>query len=551
MPYPSFLRVAVIFLLALLTGGRAAAHPLGDFSINQYFIVDATGPRPALHFLLDVAEIPSFTELDMLDTNYDSVLAPEEVETYLDQRIPQLARFIRLRVNDRDVPLTVEQHKLVLLEGNGAMVVFNLLLRLESEAPWPDGPFTIHLTSENYPDEQGTRECLLLTGPDRLDTTRELPEADRGDQRPVEQSVIAAPVYGNRAAAFTLGLAPGANATPPPEADAARDFSWTSTARMAREMGESGVAHGLARALLDSGFRDGLTGDAKPLLDTGGATDQAALEAAPRGDRESTFGKLLDDLSAIIRRDEFPPPSVLAIGLLIAAALGMGHAFAPGHGKTVMAAYLIGERGTAWHAIMLGITVTIIHTWSVILLGVVTLFFKDTLSESQVNFWTGIASGVIIVVIGIMLFRQRYGEILARAAQKGGAWAFDHGHDHLPAGTLALDPGAAPSYRNILWLGVSGGIVPCPSALIVLLLAIKVGRLTYGLALILAFSLGLAAVLVAIGLLVVRASRLLGQRQVDRHPLLTLLPLASAALITVLGAWVVVWTLLQFDLLRF
>lgn len=542
-------RAIFAFLLVLTLPRAAQSHPLGDFSINQYFVVDGNAPKPLVHFLLDVAEIPSFTELDMLDTDYDSELSQVEVETYLDQRIPQLARFIAFTIDGKPVPLSVARHKLILLEGNGAMIVFNILLTLEATSEWPATPFTLSIASENYPDEQGTRECLLLPGAVRIDTTATLSPDTVGEQTPVEQSVVNALVYGNRRASFTMQLTPGDTGT---TVEPVEDFSWTSTARMAQEQGEVGMSHGLARAVLDSGFRDGMTGQAKPVVSVAEGVDAESVGTAKRPSDESTASRLLSRVSEIVRTDHLPP-LLLALGLAIAAALGMGHAFAPGHGKTVMAAYLIGEQGTAWHAVILGIVVTITHTWSVILLGLVTLYFEGMISEAQVNFWTGVVSGGIIVAIGALLFRQRYHQLLATAGGNPGDWRFYHGHDHASDEPTALvvGPGRAPSYRNILWLGISGGVVPCPAALIVLLLALKVGKLTYGLSLILAFSVGLAAVLVIIGLLVVRASRILQRRNLAEHPLLRLLPLGSAALITLLGGWVVVWTLLQFDVLRF
>ncbi len=546
--------LSALFAAFFIGAPNAAAHPLGDFSINQYFIVDGSAPRPTVHFLLDVAEIPSFTELDMLDTDYDSQLSPEEVEVYLDQRIPQLARFIHMRIDGAEVPVTVNGHKLILLEGNGAMLVFNILLSLEAQADWPASPFTLQLESENYPDEQGTRECLLLPGEHLADTTATLAPEIVGEQQRVEQNSVPVGVYGNRRASFTLHLTPGqtVNVAGLPTVDSLRRFSWTSTARMAREQGEIGLAGGIARAVLDSGFRPGLPGETKPLVAVAEGVSDEKVSTGVREGGATVANRLLDRVSEIVRKDELPP-MVLALGLAIAAALGMGHAFAPGHGKTVMAAYLIGEQGTAWHAVILGIVVTITHTWSVILLGLVTLYFEDMISENDVNFWTGVLSGSIIIGIGGLLFRQRYHQLLASAQGKPGDWRFYHGHDHATEEptTIVLKPGQAPSYRNILWLGVSGGVVPCPAALIVLLLALKVGRLSYGLALIFAFSLGLAAVLVFIGLLVVRASRVLQRRKLADHPLLRLLPLGSAALITLLGAWVVVWTLLQFDVVRF
>lgn len=537
-------RVIVGFFLPLAS--MAAAHPLGDFSINQYFVVDGRGPVLRLHYLLDVAEIPSFTELDMLDTDFDSEIKKEEVERYLAQRIPQLEAQLTLAVDGAETPLTLLRHKLVLLQGNSGMVVFNILLELEARAlDWPPTePIALTVRSSNYPMEQGTHECRVLPGGSLRDVT----QAEDGGLSPVDAVPGA---YANREATFLVALAPGDAPAPGPEITEASAFGWTSTARLAEAAGEAGVSEGMAQAMVEPGFQDNFPGGpGQPILSIASDVSPETFSTGTRKAEEGLAARLMNRVSVIVRTPELPP-ALLVLGLFIATLLGMGHAWAPGHGKTVMAAYLVGERGTVWHALVLGIVVTITHTWSVIFLGLVTLYFDDWLSEEQVNFWTGIISGVIIVVIGLVLFRQRYHLLLAKAQGRGGDWQFFHGHDHVPEETtLVPEPGAAPSYRSILWLGVSGGIVPCPAALIVLLLALKVGRLGYGLGLLVAFSLGLAAVLVLIGIIVVRASQLLQRRSVLDHPLFQALPLLSAGLITLLGGWVVFWTLLQFDLFK-
>jgi len=535
-------RVIVGFLLPLAS--MAAAHPLGDFSINQYFVVDGRGPVLRLHYLLDVAEIPSFTELDMLDTNFDSEITKEEVEGYLAQRIPQLEAQLALTMDGHQTPLTLLRHKLVLLQGNSGMVVFNILLDFEArELAWPPSQTTsLSIQSDNYPLEQGTHECLLLTGKSLADATETM---DGG-----LSAVVEVPgAYTNREATFQLTLRAEASPTATAEVTEAQRFGWTSTARLAEAAGETGMSEGMAQAMVEPGFQDDFPGGpGKPILSIANDVSSETFETGTRTGENTYASRLMNRVSIILRAPELPP-SLLLLGLFIAALLGMGHAWAPGHGKTVMAAYLVGERGTVWHALVLGIVVTITHTWSVIFLGLVTLYFDDWLSEEQVNFWTGIISGLIIVFIGLVLFRQRYYRLLASAQDKGGDWQFFHGHDHLPEETtLPSEPGVVPTYRNILWLGVSGGIVPCPAALIVLLLALKVGRLGYGLGLLVAFSLGLAAVLVLIGIIVVRASQLAQRRSLLNHPFFQALPLASAGLITLLGGWVVFWTLLQFNL---
>lgn len=346
---------------------------------------------------------------------------------------------------------------------------------------------------------------------------------------------------------------------------------------------------------------EGFTGAPVPPPPAASAADEAGAEAQEPSPVETMgqgrerqpewfAGRLTEGL-----RSEELTFSVFLLGLALAIGMGMGHAFSPGHGKTVMAAYLIGERGTYWHAFLLGVIVTVTHTWSVLLLGIVVLFFSEFVSTELIQFWTGIASGAIILVIGVLLFRHRYTEfVAARLALAGHAHghhhhdhehghrhghthdhshdhshdhdhdhAHDHDHDHHhhhgwlghhhhdgPGGhshVIAGKDGKPPSFWSILWLGISGGIVPCPAALIVLLLAIRLGRLTYGLALIVAFSVGLAAVLIAIGFLVVKTAGAVRERTGGTW--LKALPVASSVLITLLGGWVVVWTLIEYNII--
>jgi ABC-type nickel/cobalt efflux system permease component RcnA len=310
-------------------------------------------------------------------------------------------------------------------------------------------------------------------------------------------------------------------------------FDWTFTAKAAMASGENEILAGFTEPVALNEQSGTHVGPAP-------ATDAEAPPAV--AGRQARWARQLSD---IVRSGELPFPMVLA-GLMIAVAMGAGHALSPGHGKTVMAAYLIGERGTYLHAVVLGLVVTITHTWSIVLFGSGILYAGEHIVPESVEFWSGLLSGAIILLLGAFLFIQRYRTfVLATGAGGHHPGAMDHGHSHGPP---PESPGPA-SYRNILWLGISGGIVPCPAALIVLLLAIKADRLGYGLGLILAFSAGLAAVLVVIGIAIVRAGGAVRKRFGERQTLLLALPVFSSILITLLGAWVVVWTLIQFNVL--
>jgi ABC-type nickel/cobalt efflux system permease component RcnA len=245
------------------------------------------------------------------------------------------------------------------------------------------------------------------------------------------------------------------------------------------------------------------------------------------------------------------------VALALAMVFGMFHALTPGHGKTMVAAYLAGTRGQARHALILGGTVTITHTAGVFALGIVTLSLSQFIVPDQLYPWLNLASGVMVVGIGAFAIRDRLRRWVRSARPRRGAaphdhgHAHDHGHDHaapVPAAhDHAHDHGhdhghghshSAPeelSLRSLVALGVSGGMLPCPSALVVLLSAIALHRLAFGLALIVAFSFGLASVISGIGLAVLYARKLFTRLPSDHGRVVQVLPVASAVIITALG----------------
>jgi nickel/cobalt exporter len=233
--------------------------------------------------------------------------------------------------------------------------------------------------------------------------------------------------------------------------------------------------------------------------------------------------------------------SLVLGALLVAALLGAFHALTPGHGKTIVGAYLVGSRGTWKHAVFLGLVVTATHTLGVYVLGAATLVASAWVLPERLLPWLSVASGLLVVAVGASILQQRLA-IAIHGHAHGGHRDHAHGHHHHHgehAGHSHLPPaGAAPSLRNLLALGVSGGLLPCPSALVVMLGAIALGRTAFGLALILAFSTGLAAVLTAIGLALVFARGLFERLPLDGR-VARLAPVASAALISLAGLAIV------------
>ncbi|MGH3135017.1 MAG: nickel/cobalt transporter, partial [Gaiellaceae bacterium] len=224
---------------------------------------------------------------------------------------------------------------------------------------------------------------------------------------------------------------------------------------------------------------------------------------------------------------------VLLVSFVIAAFWGAAHALTPGHGKALVAAYLVGIRGTPRHAFMLGGTVTIAHTAGVFALGLVTLGLSQFILPEQLYPWLTLASGLLVVLVGAGVLRQRLRSRGTNASRH------EHGHDHPEHGH---DHGHGHHHdhhnqltsKGILGVGVAAGLLPCPSALVVLLSAIALHRVGLGLALIVAFSIGLAATITAIGLVAVLAQRAFGRISLN-GPIVRSLPAISAALIVVVG----------------
>jgi len=290
------------------------------------------------------------------------------------------------------------------------------------------------------------------------------------------------------------------------------------------------------------------------------STEKPALEANKQGTPRNSFTELINSNGWGLW--------FMLTAALIAAALGGLHALEPGHGKTIVAAYLVGSQGTTAHALLLGLIVTATHTAGVYALGLVTLYASKYVVPDHLYPWLGIASGLTIAFMGLFMLRHRLAGHAHGRHHHHGPWghrhdnghshqhphehiapvdahqhahshqhphdhahrthphsapgeahshvhAHEHGHDHPHDAGHSHGAESPFSYRQLVTLGVTGGIVPCPAALVVLLSAISLHRVAFGLYLIVAFSLGLAAVLISIGMVTVYARRLLARLPSD------------------------------------
>jgi nickel/cobalt transporter (NicO) family protein len=264
-----------------------------------------------------------------------------------------------------------------------------------------------------------------------------------------------------------------------------------------------------------------------------------------------------DMLTRLLHQQQITP-WMIAAAIGIAFVLGAVHALTPGHGKTIVAAYLVGSRGTLKHAAFLGAMVTFTHTVSVFLLGLATLFLFQYVVPQKVTQVLGAISGLSIVAIGGWMLYKRlritghthshshdhdhvHDHAHAHAHththehhphEHTHEHAHSHGHSHGPGGHTHMPDEI--SWSGLVALGASGGLVPCESALVLLLTAIALRRVGLGLVLLISFSLGLALVLMAIGVLVIYAKNLLPSGSAG-NPFFRWMPVASAAVVMLLG----------------
>jgi ABC-type nickel/cobalt efflux system permease component RcnA len=291
----------------------------------------------------------------------------------------------------------------------------------------------------------------------------------------------------------------------------------------------------------------------------------------------------------LITLENLTLPSIL-FALLVSFIWGAMHAMTPGHGKTIVGAYLIGSRGTMKHALYLGLTTTITHTLGVFAFGSVTLFAAQYIVPEKLFPWITMLSGLFVVGIGINLFVDRYKSsgLSARLGNFQPAYSpstskiriesskheHQHRYVHVSGDNLTLGPNhshvgnhhhhghahnhdhvdhshmppEAITWRNLLGLGISGGLLPCPSALVVLLGAIALNKIGFGMILVLAFSLGLAGALTGIGMIFIYAGKLF-QRFPTSGKVLGFLPVLSALFVSVIGAAIVYKALVQVGIL--
>jgi nickel/cobalt transporter (NicO) family protein len=466
-------------LLGLVTAmvlgpvAAASAHPLGNFTINHYSGIHVSPDEIRVDYVIDMAEIPAFQEMEAIDTDGDDQGSDAELAAWAEAKAPGLAEGLTLSVNGRDVPLEVRSARAQLLPGQGGLQT----LRFEGDfaAPAPTEG-TLTYTDGNFADLIGWREITAV-----------------GEDGAVLE---------------------GSTVPTDSVSDALRSYP------------QDLLANPLDVTTMTASFQPGVSvpGSSPSLGATGGSSARPGVESGP-------FDALLANEGI----------GLILLGVMLAVAFGAWHALLPGHGKTLMAAYMVGSKARKRQAISVGTAVAVMHTASVLALGLLVLSLERTFRPESLYPWLGLASGLVALGLGVYLLISR----LSVWGSKGHDHAdHDHDHDHdyeqahdhgLGRHSHALPEGAPLSPRGLIALALAGGILPAPSALLVMLGAINAHRVGYGLALVLAFSIGLATALIVIGMGALKARDLMQQRLSSTMG--RLVPVLSAVAIVGVGAF--------------
>ncbi|MFG3382560.1 nickel transporter [Streptomyces sp. NPDC047999] len=518
-------------VLALLPAQTAQAHPLGNFTVSQYDGLVVSPGRLGVDHVEDLAEIPSAQERARIDTDGDDRLTESELTAWARIRCEAAARGARLVVAGDRAPVTAGAARAREQAGQAGLTTLRVSCTLTAPIPRAE-EIRFSYRPAQAATAAGWRE---ITG--------------RGDAMTLDGSDVPQESVSQRLRAYPDDLL----SSPPRQ----------ETAGFTVRSGGPALAGGRSE------------GDGSPVA-----------SVLPRG-----ADRWAQALTGLVARHELTL-GFAAFALAVALGLGALHALAPGHGKTMMAAAATaGGRSSLRDVLALGASVTLTHTLGVFALG--ALITAGSAAAPTVVSWLTVASGVLVALAGALLVRRAW----RRRHSQGHAHAHGHAHGHLhtdghahphghdgeggdrhpgeaqtgpaeervPAAAVHTEEGTrhpsatpaaptghahshvhshlppAPGLRGVVLMGLAGGLVPSPSAVVVLVGAAALGQAWFGFLLVLAYGAGLALTLAAAGFAVVRLRDTTTRRLMLRpHGRLFALarraaPLVSAAVVLVLG----------------
>jgi ABC-type nickel/cobalt efflux system permease component RcnA len=534
--------IVLLLFVLILECVPAFAHPMGNFSVNHYSKITIRQGSVEIRYLIDMAEIPTFQEIrqfDITPTAEDS-----STSRYLDKQAQLLKKGLSLESDDQSVRLDTISRQLVFADGAGGLPTMKIGFVFRGKLDVTADAHKLSYSDNNFPGRAGWKEIVVL-----------------GDRVEILESSAPATDRSRELTNYSSDLLN----SPPQQLSALVSFS-TALSQPAAAMGTASnrtIPQGtkpthqpptLQRQRLQSPGRSDMSGPrSSPITAAPSSIAPFAHAADAQNTPRSRFTELISTQGRLSLW-------VLLSAALIAAGLGALHALEPGHGKTVVAAYLVGSRGTARHAVLLGIVVTAAHTAGVYLLGALTLYASRYIVPEQLYPWLGAISGLSVAGLGIFIFLRHWtgetGEHSHAPGDQHSHWflaMFKRPASTAPTSHSAISDNSRPaaramSLRELCLLGITGGIVPCPAALVVLLSAFSLHRIGFGLFLITAFSLGLAAVLVTVGLTMVYAKRIVSTRMLAGNTGVRYLPFLSSAFMVLLGAGITASSVASVDI---
>lgn len=473
--------VGLVIAFVILPAAAASAHPLGNFTTNRFSRLVVLPGSVRVDYVVDMAEIPTFQTVPTIDTDGNGTASPSELATWAVAQAPGFAKDLDLTIDGARVRLTAQGAATQLLPGQGGLNILRFEGSFAATAPTQG---SIAYSDGNFSDRIGWQEIVAVGADGAALSGSSAPATSVSDElRSYPRDLLSSPL---KTTSMSASFAPG-DSGPAPEPITSDTTNAVSASR--------------------------------PLVENGGP-----------------FAGVLGEQGL---------PFVL-LGLLIAVGFGAWHALLPGHGKTLMAAYMVGSTVRARQAVTVGTAVAVMHTASVLALGLLVLTLEQTFRPETLYPWLGLVSGLTALGLGAYLLISRIS-----------AWGLSrqapavHDHDHQEHGsqdeaelshdhgggmhTHALPDGAPLSPKGILALALAGGILPAPSALLVMLGAINAHRITYGISLVLAFSAGLATALIVVGTGALKAREAVGRRLSSTMG--RLVPVLSAGAIVGVGAF--------------
>lgn len=515
----------------LMTGVQpVGAHPLGNTSVNLYERIEIASDEIRIRFVLDVSEIPAVKEKEFADSSDDGIVDATESNAYLDGLWVYIAPKLILVVNDTPLLLTPVRQTLSFPPGQGGLTLLRAVYDITAAHPAGSSGnrFDATLTETTFEGVPGWHEVVVRAADGASVVESSAPAVDITNELTVYPADRINNMLAVRQANFRYALDSGAIAPSAPASPA------------------QGGANG---SVPPTPMPAAAASQVVPLPGSGAPPDPLVALVGPNV-------SLLATLAAVV----------------IAMGLGAFHALSPGHGKTLVAAYLIGTRANLRQGLGLGLTVAVTHTAGVLVLGVATYFATEWVVPDRVVSWLSVSTGALVIILGAILVWRSWRTRLAAGAHghshdlgprsghnhdHGGGHTHDRGpsssrgrrrrtragQNAAPASAVVSPTPVSPAlrHRDVAALGIVGGLIPSGSALLLLLSSIALGQTALGVVLILAFGVGMALILAGIstGVVLMRRSPVMGWER-WRSPRLArftgLVPVFSGVVVIAFGA---------------